>query len=148
MTAIERLRRFSAAALFAAFALLWAASYEGAFAQFPTNPLGPATGFNATIESYFYGDVPVTVSALSGCVTGGTPALSGTQKFMRVTGGSTAQTTCTITWPVPRSVAPSCVIQGETVALSTQSVNNTTTLTWTFASTASTVWNIACQGPR
>jgi hypothetical protein len=90
----------------------------------------------------------VTVTALTGCVTGGSPAVVGNQSAMLVTAGTTASATCTITWPTTRLSAPNCAISAHTAAAGAAftTVENTTTLTWTFTSTASTVWDVLCVG--
>lgn len=112
--------------------------------------LGPGSAFNATIENYLYGGPQLALTNLTGCVTGGSPTLVGNNMGALVTAGTTASTTCTITWPVVRSVAPQCVIQGRTAAAGVPvvTVMSTSALTWTFTSTASTVWDIVCSGPR
>lgn len=92
---------------------------------------------------------PVTVSALSGCSTGGTPAVAGNQHRLLVTAGTTASTTCTITWPLTRQAAPNCSLTPHTAAAvgGFITVENATTLTWTFTSVASSVWDVVCFGP-
>ena len=109
--------------------------------------IGAGSQFGPTIENYLVGGPALALSNLSGCITGGSPTLVGNQGgIAKVTGGTTAQTTCTITWPVAWKVAPICNISGETVGLPAQTVTSTTVLTWTFASTASTVWDVICFG--
>jgi hypothetical protein len=135
---------------FAAFLLSWIPIAASAQAPAGLPNTGAGTAFNLGIESYFYNDYPVTVTALSGCSTGGTPSVTGDQKFLIVTAGTSASATCTITWPVTRTVAPICVITAGTAAAVAPfiTVVNTTTLTWTYTSVASSVWYIHCQGPR
>jgi hypothetical protein len=110
--------------------------------------VGPGSAFNLSVENYLFAGPAVATTDLTGCVTGGSPSHAGTQAFSKVTGGTTAQTTCTVTWPVVWSAAPKCQITGETTPVLTITAMSTTALTWTFASTASTVWDVACFGPR
>jgi len=108
--------------------------------------VGPGTsGFLQNWAAQFYG-YPLAVSNLTGCATGGSPSVTGSQASFRVVAGTTASTTCTITWPITRSQIPVCNITGETTALLTVTTNSTAALTWTFASTASTVWDVNCLG--
>ena len=112
--------------------------------------VGPGSSFNASIENYLYSGVQVTSAALTGCV-GGSPTITGGQNAMKVQAGSNSVTTCTITWPIPRSVAPNCVLQSNTAGptLPVITVENTTTLTWTWTTaTVSTNWDVICLGPR
>ena len=112
--------------------------------------VGPGSSFNSTIENYLYAGPQLSLSNLTGCATGGSPALVGNNMGALVTAGTSAATTCTITWPVVRSVAPQCVIQGRVAGAGVPvvTVMSTSALTWTFTSTASTVWDIVCSGPR
>ena len=115
--------------------------------------VGPGSSFNLMVESYFFGDTPVAVAALTGCSTGGSPAVVGDQKALLVTAGTSASTTCTITWPVTRSAAPNCSIIGANAASNlaglTITTMSTSALTWTWTtSTASTAWSVICMGPR
>jgi hypothetical protein len=91
----------------------------------------------------------VGVSALTGCATGGTPAVFGNQNALLVTAGTTASTTCTITWPSTRAQTPNCSVTPHTAAAvgGFITVENTTTLTWTYTSVASSVWDVICIGP-
>ena len=115
--------------------------------QFGGAQVGPGASYNATVANYLYGPKLATAN-LSGCSTGGTPSLVGSTTASLVTAGTTASTTCTITWPATRSVAPNCAITGHTSAAGAPfiTVESTTVLTWTFTSAASTVWDVLCFG--
>jgi len=107
------------------------------------------SAFQLQTEAYLFGQTLATAN-LTGCV-GGSPTLVGSLWGAKVTAGTNTSTTCTITWPVARSVAPNCVLQldsaGPTLPVIT--VETTTTLTWTWTTTtASTVWDVICVGPR
>ncbi len=145
MTRVEKI--ILAAAL--AIGVSFGARHLG-FAQNLTPSPGPGSQFNASIESY-NADFPVTVAALTGCSTGGSPTVVGNQKGALVTAGTGTSTTCTLTWPVSKSVAPNCAVTGHTAAagLPSITVESTTVLTWTWpTTTASTVWDVVCVGPR
>ncbi len=99
----------------------------------------------------FQGATITTTAIGAGCNSAGV-AIGGaaTQASFQLTCGSTSVSTFTITWPVTRLAKPTCNITPETAAAALGLVigtNNTTTLTvnWT-TSTASTVWDISCQG--
>ena len=144
-------------AYFQSAALVALAGFGVALAQSPAGlpSVGPGSSFNLQIESYFFNDYPVTVAALSGCSTGGSPSVLGNQKLFLVTAGTTTSTTCTITWPVPRNTSPPiCAVtaanaaaqSGGVVAITT---NSTTAFTWTWSTTqSSTAWDVICMGPR
>lgn len=145
------------AALFGVFAAaltLVALSPAYLLAQAPGGlpSIGPGSAFNSTIENYIYSGPQLATANLTGCITGGSPTLVGNYYAMKVTAGTSAATTCTVTWPVTRSVAPQCLIQSETALQGATpivvTVQNTTTLTWTYVSTASAVFDIVCFGPR
>lgn len=90
----------------------------------------------------------VTAAALTGCSSGGTPIVAGNQLHMLVTAGTSASSTCTITWPTVRQYAPNCVVTPHTAAAVNGfiTVENTTTLTWGFTSIGSSVWDVVCLG--
>lgn len=125
-------------------------------AQTPQPNYGQAVGagssFNLSTENYLYGGPQLSVSNLTGCATGGSPSLVGDLYHAKLTAGTTTSTTCTITWPITRSEAPVCVLQLDTsgpVVPIIITVENTTTLTWTWGTTTpSTVWDIICMGRR
>ena len=120
--------------------------------------VGPGTAFDASIDASLYGtaagqrtsgSTPVTVSALTGCSTGGTPALTGNEQALQITGGTTTSVTCTVTWPKVRNNAPVCSITGHlaSAGLPSITVESTTALTWTWPTTSvSTVWDVICFG--
>ena len=120
--------------------------------------VGVGTSFDASIDASLYGtaagqrtsgSTPVTVTALTGCVTGGSPTVAGNEQALMVTAGTTTSTTCTITWPKVRNNAPVCAITGHTAAagLPSTTVESTTALTWTWpTTTVSTIWDVICFG--
>jgi hypothetical protein len=124
----------------------WSASAVGqAYAQSYGTGIGAGTSFGASVAQYFYGQA-VATSQLSGCSAGGSPSLTGNTAAMLVTAGSTASTTCTITWSPARPAAPTCAITSHTAAAGAPfiTVESTTTLTWTFTSVGSSVWDVIC----
>lgn len=77
---------------------------------------------------------------------GGTSSVTGNNFSGRVTCTSTANTTATLTWANARVNQPVCTITGETVAVLTVGTNSTTALSWTYASTASPIFDYVCIG--
>ncbi len=115
--------------------------------------IGHNTNNNVAISETlgFAGPAITTAAVGAGCNSTGV-AIGGaaTQSSFQLTCGSTAVSSFTITWPVTRLSKPTCNITPETsVAAAGISIttNNTTTLTvgWTTP-TASTVWDITCNG--
>ena len=78
------------------------------------------------------------VPVLSACITGGTPALAGTDFSGVLTSGTTASTSCVVTFGTAFQTAPNCVVAWQTGPLAAMSwTTSTTALTITQTSTAS-----------
>lgn len=75
---------------------------------------------------------------LSACITGGTPTLVGTDFSGVITGGTTASTSCVVTFGTAFQTAPNCVVSWQTGPLAAMSwTTSTTALTITQTSNAS-----------
>jgi hypothetical protein len=93
------------------------------------------------------GAVPV-ITLTCATAGGGTSAMGAgsNNDHGRVTCTSTANTTATITWATARASQPTCLIIGETTPVLTVGTNSTTALSWTYASTASPIFDYECIG--
>lgn len=75
---------------------------------------------------------------LSACITGGTPTLVGTDFAGVITGGTTASTSCVVTFGTAFQTAPNCVVSWQSGPLAAMSwATSKTALTITQTSTAS-----------
>jgi len=75
---------------------------------------------------------------LSACITGGTPTLVGTDLSGVITGGTTASTSCVVTFGTAFQTAPNCVVSWQSGPLAAMSwATSTTALTITQTSNAS-----------
>lgn len=75
---------------------------------------------------------------LSACITGGTPTLVGTDFSGVITGGTTASTSCVVTFGTAYVTAPNCVVSWQSGPLTAMSwATSTTALTITQTSNAS-----------
>lgn len=82
---------------------------------------------------------------LSACITGGTPTLVGTDFSGVVTGGTTASTSCVVTFGTAYQTAPNCVVSWQTGPLAAMSwTTSTTALTITQTSNASSKIAYSC----
>lgn len=78
------------------------------------------------------------VPVLTACITGGTPALVGTDFQGTITGGTTASTSCVVTFGTAFQVAPNCNVSWKSGPLAAMSwAVSTTALTITQTSNAS-----------
>lgn len=78
------------------------------------------------------------VPVLSACITGGTPTLVGTDFQGTITGGTTASTSCVVTFGTAFQVAPNCNVSWKSGPLAAMSWSvSTTALTITQTSNAS-----------
>ena len=143
------------AALFGVFAAaltLVALSPAYLLAQAPGGlpSIGPGSAFNSTIENYMYNGPTITTAAVTaGCNGAGVAVSAGSsQQSFRMTGQTSVATTCTITWPVTWSAQPRCILMGETTPVLTVTTMSTTSLVWTFASTANAIFDVYCSNPR
>ncbi len=102
-----------------------------------------AFGVDANNGVYFPGHVLSLTNArpapvLTSCVTGGSPLITGTDFSGVITAGTTASTTCTVTFGTAFVTAPNCVVAWQTGPLAAMSwVTSTTALTITQTSNAS-----------
>lgn len=75
---------------------------------------------------------------LSACITGGSPTLTGTDLSGVIVGGTTASTSCVVTFGTAYQVAPNCVVSWQSGPLAAMSwATSTTALTITQTSNAS-----------
>lgn len=105
-------------------------------------------GYDTNGASYFPGHINSNnrVGAppvLSGCGTA--PSFTGSDTALRLTTGSAA-TTCTVTFGVAHTTAPSCVITPQGAAVQPTYTVSATAIAMTV-DVASTVYNIICMGP-
>lgn len=78
------------------------------------------------------------VPGLTACITGGTPTLVGTDFQGTITGGTTASTSCVVTFGTAFQVAPNCNVSWKSGPLAAMSwAVSTTALTITQTSNAS-----------
>ena len=83
---------------------------------------------------------------LTACVTGGSPTLVGTDFQGTITAGSTASTSCVVTFGVAYVTAPNCVVSWASGPLAAMSwTTSTAALTITQTSNASSVITYFCS---
>lgn len=83
------------------------------------------------------------------CATSGTGVnVVGNNFYGRVTcsTGGGATTTATVTWSPPRNAVPACVVTMETAGAITSIVNTATSLSITYPSVSSQVFDYMCGG--
>lgn len=91
----------------------------------------------------------VTAPALTGCITGGTPTLVGTDWVGQINAGSTASTSCVVTFATAYLAAPTCFVTWSSGPLAAMSwTTSTTALTITQTSNASSVIEYQCTGAK
>lgn len=124
-------------------AFVWAQSANRSMqvSQDPTGTIGYDTTQGGVylpghlLSTKRIGPAPV----LSACVTGGSPTLVGTDFSGVITGGTTASTSCVVTFGTAFQTAPNCLVTWQTGPLAAMSwATSTTALTITQTSTAST----------
>lgn len=82
---------------------------------------------------------------LTACITGGTPTLTGTDFSGTIVSGTTASTSCVVTFGAAFVTAPRCVVSWSSGPLTAMSyTTSTTALTITQTSTASVTINYIC----
>ncbi len=100
-----------------------------------------AFGVDTSNGVYFPGHILSTgkpAPALTACVTGGTPTLVGTDFSGVITAGTTASTSCVVTFGTAYVTAPNCVVSWQSGPLAAMSwATSTTALTITQTSNAS-----------
>src|SRR4029079_7684099 len=102
-----------------------------------------AFGVDANNGVYFPGHILSTgtgrpAPTLGACITGGSPTLVGTDTAGTITAGSTASTSCTVTFGTAYAVAPTCTVAWASGPLAAMSwTTSTTVLTITQTSNAS-----------
>ncbi len=100
-------------------------------------------GVDSNLGVYFPGHIlsPTagkTLPVLSACVTGGSPTLVGTDFSGVITAGTTASTSCVVTFGTAYVTAPNCVVSWQSGPLAAMSwATSTTALTITQTSNAS-----------
>jgi hypothetical protein len=114
--------------------------------QDPTGLVGYDTSNNIYVPNHLNattrgGPAPV----LSACITGGTPTLVGTDFTGTINAGSTASTSCVVTFGTPFIVAPRCVVAWSSGPLAAMSwTTSTTALTITQTSNGSSIIQYIC----
>lgn len=110
-----------------------------------------AIGYDTSGGVYFPGHILSTsgalnkAPALTACVTGGTPTLVGTDFSGTITAGSTASTSCVVTFGKAFVTAPNCLVTWASGPLAAMSWTvSTTALTITQTSNASSVISYLC----
>jgi len=110
--------------------------------QFSQDTSG-AFGIDTNSGIYFPGHILSTgvnrpAPTLGACVTGGSPTLVGTDFAGTITAGTTASTSCTVTFGQAFGAAPTCVVSWASGPLAAMSwTTSTTVLTITQTSNAS-----------
>lgn len=112
-----------------------------------------AFGVDANNNIYFPGHVLTTgpgTPVLTACITGGTPTIAGTDFIGTLTAGTTASTSCVVTFNKAFLAAPTCLVAWAAGGppATTSWTTSTTALTITQASTASSVINWMCSGAK
>jgi hypothetical protein len=119
--------------------------------QLSQDPRG-TIGVDTTGNIYFQNNKHILSSpnvspppVLSACITGGSPTLTGTDFSGTIVSGTTASTSCVVTFGAAFLTAPRCVVtwqSGPLVAMSW--TTSTTALTITQTSTASVTIDYIC----
>lgn len=118
---------------FISFALAQSANQAMQVSQDPTGKIGYD---NIQGGIYLPGHLLSTtrlapVPVLSACVTGGSPTLTGTDFMGTIVAGTTASTSCVVTFGTAFQVAPNCNVSWKTGPLAAMS--------WTVSTTALTI---------
>lgn len=95
-----------------------------------------AFGVDSNNNIYFPGHILSTTAAapapvLSACITGGSPTLTGTDFMGTIVAGTTASTSCVVTFGRAFVTAPNCLVTWKTGPLAAMS--------WTVSTTALTI---------
>jgi hypothetical protein len=118
--------------------------------QVSQDPTGQITYDNVQGGIYLPGHLLSTTRlvpppALTACITGGTPLITGTDFAGVITAGSTASTSCVVTFGTPFQTAPNCAVTWQTGPLAAMSwTTSTTALTITQTSTGSVKISYIC----
>jgi hypothetical protein len=138
----------AAAALALVAGLAWAQNITGSLQQ-SQDPRG-IVGVDAAGNIYFQQGGHIlssggTAPVLSACVTGGSPKIVGTDFAGTITAGTTASTSCVVTFGHAFVTAPNCVVTWNTGPLAAMSwTTSTTALTITQTSNASSGISYMC----
>lgn len=139
-------------ALILAAALSWASAQvinkTVGLSQDPTGTIGVDTNNNI----YFPGHILTTgpgTPVLGGCITGGSPTITGTDFAGVIVAGTSASTSCTVTFAKAFLAAPVCLVVWNTGPLAAMSwTTSTTVLTITQTSNASSGIGYLCTGAK
>jgi len=138
---------FGALAL-AGVALAQTISSSVQLSQDPRGPYGVDTNQNLYIQNNRHlltSNNSAAPPVLSACITGGSPTLVGTDFFGVITAGTTASTSCVVTFGAAFITAPNCVVSWQTGPLAAMSwTTSTTALTITQTSNASSKIAYSC----
>lgn len=95
------------------------------------------------------GTTPGGPPALTACITGGSPTITGTDFAGTIVAGSSASTSCVVTFFTPFLAAPNCLVTWNTGPLAAMSwTTSTTALTITQTSNASSGITYLCTGQK
>lgn len=107
--------------------------------QDPTGAISVDTNNNVYFPAHILSPTAgKLLPVLTGCSTGGSPLITGTDLSGVITAGTTASTSCVVTFGTAFVTAPNCVVSWQTGPLAAMSwTTSTTALTITQTSNAS-----------
>lgn len=111
-------------------------------------------GYDTSNNVYFPNHILTTIAGgrtpvLTACITGGTPTLTGTDFAGTIVAGTTASTSCVVTFGTAFLAAPNCLVSWNTGPLAAMSwTTSTTALTITQTSNASSGITYLCTGQK
>jgi hypothetical protein len=114
--------------------------------QDATGTIGYDTGGGVYFPGHILSNTKVgPAPVLSACITGGTPTLTGTDFSGAIVAGTTASTSCVVTFGTAFVTAPNCVVSWQSGPLAAMSwATSTTALTITQTSNASSKIAYVC----
>jgi len=118
--------------------------------QLSQDPSGPI-GFDTLLNTYFQGHILVTpsvrpVPTVTGSTCGTTaPSVAGTDVVGLITVGTSATTSCVLTFGTAWVTAPACIITPRAALAAFSATSTTTTMTITQTSTANDVIAYICM---
>ena len=95
------------------------------------------------------GTTPGAPPVLTACITGGSPTITGTDFAATIVAGTSASTSCVVTFGTAFLAAPNCLVTWNTGPLAAMSwTTSTTALTITQTSNASSGITYLCTGQK
>lgn len=132
----------------AGFAFAQVINQSVQLSQDPRGTIGVDTNGNVYFQSNKHILSSPNVAAppvLTACITGGSPTLTGTDFSGTIVSGTTASTSCVVTFGAAFVTAPRCVVTWQSGPLAAMSwATSTTALTITQTSTASVTIDYLC----